>query len=115
MGDKTVDLRADIYALGAVTYEMLTGDPPFTGSSVQAIVAKVLSAEPERPTLVRKTIPPGVENAVLVALAKLPADRFASAGEFAAALTNPPALMTRARAPAALARDRRVWLIAAAV
>jgi hypothetical protein len=88
MGDKTVDHRSDIYALGAVTYEMLTGDPPFTGSSIQAIVAKVVSAEPERPTLVRKTIPPGVEAAVLTALAKLPADRFESARDFAAALTD---------------------------
>ncbi len=88
MGDKTVDHRSDIYALGAVTYEMLTGDPPFTGSSIQAIVAKVVSAEPERPTLVRKTIPPGVEAAVLTALAKLPADRFETAKDFAAALTD---------------------------
>src|SRR5436190_14250457 len=86
MGEKAVDHRADIYALGAVTYEMLTGDPPFTGSSVQAVVAKVLSADPERPTLVRKTIPPNVERAVLTALAKLPADRFESAADFAAAL-----------------------------
>src|SRR5947208_1981342 len=93
MGDRTVDLRADIYALGALTYEMLTGDPPFTGSSVQAIVAKVLSAEPERPSLVRKTISPSLEQAVLTGLAKLPADRFATAAEFASALREmgPPA------------------------
>jgi len=88
MGEKAVDHRADIYALGAVTYEMLTGDPPFTGSSVQAVVAKVLSAEPERPSLVRKTIPPNVERALLTALAKLPADRFESAAGFAAALAD---------------------------
>ncbi len=88
MGEKSIDARADVYALGAVTYEMLTGDAPFTGTTVQAIVAKVMSAEPERPTLVRKTIPPHVEGAVLTALAKLPADRFATAAEFAAALIN---------------------------
>src|SRR6476620_7116026 len=83
MGERVIDGRADIYALGAVTYEMLVGEPPFTGPTVQAIVAKVMSAEPERPTLVRKSIPPHVEDAVLTALAKLPADRFASATEFA--------------------------------
>ena len=88
MGEKNIDARADVYALGAVTYEMLTGDAPFRGTTVQAIVAKVMSAEPERPTLVRKTIPPHVEGAVLTALAKLPADRFATAAEFAAALIN---------------------------
>jgi serine/threonine-protein kinase len=88
MGERVIDARSDVYALGAVTYEMLVGEPPFTGTTVQAIVAKVMSAEPERPTLVRKSIPPHVEDAVLTALAKLPADRFASAAEFAAALAE---------------------------
>jgi serine/threonine-protein kinase len=88
MGEKSIDARSDVYALGAVTYEMLTGDAPFTGSTVQAIVAKVLSADPERPTLMRKTIPSHVEAAVLMALAKLPADRFDSAAKFADALGN---------------------------
>ena len=88
MGERAIDARSDVYALGAITYEMLTGEPPFTGATVQAIVAKVLSAEPERPSLMRKTIPPHVEGAVQVALAKLPADRFATAAEFAAALVH---------------------------
>jgi eukaryotic-like serine/threonine-protein kinase len=98
MGEKQIDARADIYALGAVTYEMLTGDPPFTGASVQAVVAKVISAEPERPRLVRRTIPPHVEAAVLRALAKLPADRFATASDFSAALPTPS--MAQAVGPA---------------
>ena len=86
MGEKHVDARSDIYALGAVTYEMLAGDPPFTGSSVQAIVAKVVNERPTPLSTLRDTVPPGVEHAVLTALAKLPADRFATAAEFAAAL-----------------------------
>ena len=88
MGEKTIDARTDIYALGAVTYEMLAGDPPFTGSSVQAIVAKVLSERPTPLHTVRDTVPPGVEHAVSKALAKLPADRYATAAEFAAALVD---------------------------
>ena len=91
MGERTLDARTDVYALGAVGYEMLTGEPPFTGATVQAIVAKVLSAEPQLPTLIRKTIPPHVEGAILKALAKLPADRFGKASEFAAALADPGA------------------------
>ena len=86
MGERQIDGRADIYALAAVSYEMLVGQPPFTGATMQAIVAKVISAEPERPTLVRKSIPLHVEGAVLRALNKLPADRFATASEFSAAL-----------------------------
>jgi serine/threonine-protein kinase len=116
MGEKNVDHHADIYALGAVTYEMLTGDPPFTGSSVQAVVSKVLSAEPQRPTLTRKTIPPNVEAAVLTALAKLPADRFASAADFAAALVNPSVTTTaRAAVHSAPASGRRAWIVGGAM
>ena len=88
MGERTIDARSDIYALGAVTYEMLVGDPPFTGSTVQAIVAKVLTERPTSPTAVRDTIPRHIEATVLHALAKLPADRFASAAEFAHALQH---------------------------
>ncbi|MFN8965981.1 MAG: protein kinase domain-containing protein [Gemmatimonas sp.] len=89
MGERTIDARSDIYALGAVTYEMLTGDPPFTGASVQAIVARVLTERPGGIRAVRDTVPAGVEAAVLTALAKLPADRFASASAFADALRTP--------------------------
>src|SRR4051812_20439171 len=78
MGERTIDARSDIYALGAVVYEMLTGDPPFTGSTVQAIVAKVMTERPTPPRTVRDTVPAHVESAVLKALAKLPADRFGS-------------------------------------
>ena len=86
MGEREITARSDVYALGAVTYEMLTGDPPFTGSTAQAIVAKVMTEKPVPPSRQRDTVPEAVEEAVLTALQKLPADRYASAAEFAAAL-----------------------------
>jgi eukaryotic-like serine/threonine-protein kinase len=88
MGERTIDARSDIYALGAVTYEMLTGEPPFTGPTVQAIIAKAMAERPVPPSTVRDTVPPAVERAVLRALAKLPADRFATAPDFAVALSS---------------------------
>jgi Tol biopolymer transport system component/tRNA A-37 threonylcarbamoyl transferase component Bud32 len=88
MGEREITARSDVYAIGAVLYEMLTGDPPFTGSTAQAVVARVVTESPRPLVPQRHTIPPHVEAAVLTALEKLPADRFASAAEFAEALKD---------------------------
>jgi serine/threonine-protein kinase len=88
MGEKAIDSRTDIYALGAVVYEMIAGDPPFTGATVNAIVAKVMAERPTALHVIRDTVSPSVEYATLKALAKLPADRFATAADFAAALAD---------------------------
>ncbi|HYW30514.1 MAG TPA: protein kinase [Gemmatimonas sp.] len=106
MGERTIDARSDIYALGAVTYEMLAGEPPFTGPTVQVIVATVLSERPVPLATIRDTVPLHVEVAVLRALAKLPADRFASAAAFAAALTE----RTTHPAYAPAITQKRRWL-----
>ena len=88
MGEREITSRSDIYALGCVTYEMLAGEPPFTGPTAQAIVAKVMTESP-RPLLAqRRTIPPHVEDAVLTALEKLPADRFSTTAEFSTMLNG---------------------------
>jgi serine/threonine-protein kinase len=88
MGERDITARADIYALGAVLYEMLVAEPPFQGPTAQAIIARVMTEEPRSLTLQRKTIPPHVDAAVVTALAKLPADRFATARAFADALSE---------------------------
>ncbi|HEY6016442.1 MAG TPA: protein kinase, partial [Gaiellaceae bacterium] len=106
MGDKSVGPRADIYALGAVTYEMLAGEPPFTGSSAQAIVAKMLTDDPAPPSRQRRSISPSLEAAVLRALEKLPADRWPSAQAFADAMTATHVAVPSARTR----RTRGSWL-----
>ncbi|HSE67716.1 MAG TPA: protein kinase [Gemmatimonadales bacterium] len=113
LGEREISSRSDVYALGAMSYEMLVGEPPFTGPSAQAIIARVMTEDPRPPSAQRKTIPPNVEAAVLTALQKLPADRFATAAEFAAALTNPNATIARTGAqPFVVAQRRRGWMTA---
>ncbi len=86
-----VDARTDVYALGCVCYEMLAGEPPFTGSSAHAILARALTELPSPLHLVRDGVPAGVEGAIAKAMARAPADRFAGAARFAAALKAGPA------------------------
>jgi eukaryotic-like serine/threonine-protein kinase len=114
-GDRVMNAGTDIYSLGAVTYEMLVGDPPHVASTSQAVIAKVLTERPSSIRVSRPNVPEHVEAAVLHALEKLPADRFATAHEFADALqgktnVSDATSATRARAgtPAA-----KTWMAAA--
>jgi eukaryotic-like serine/threonine-protein kinase len=119
MGERELTARSDVYALGAVVYEMLSGEPPFTGPTAQSVVAKVLTEEPRGLVAQRRSVPEHVEAAVLTALEKLPADRFATAAEFAAALSGGAAVTrrtTRARKGGSAAQptpDRSRWRSAA--
>src|SRR5207245_2066978 len=94
-GDKRIDARSDVYALAAVLYEMLAGEPPFTGPSAQAIAARVINDPPRPIRTVRPALPVHLERALAAGLAKSPADRPRTARTFVDALASP-------------ARERRV-------
>jgi serine/threonine-protein kinase len=120
MGEREITARSDVYALGAVLYEMLTAEPPFTGATAQAVVARVVTESPRPLIPQRHTIPRHVEAAALTALEKLPADRFASAAEFADALKDKSYTSTISReaaaAPAARpGRHRKVSIVVVAL
>jgi hypothetical protein len=100
-GDRVIDGRSDIYSLAAMTYEMLTGDPPHTGSSAQAIIARLLTEAPRSVRSARPAVPETVQYALERGLAKLPADRWTSAQEFATALQG--------RGPSGTAGATGVW------
>jgi len=85
-GDRVIDARSDIYSLGAITYEMLTGDPPHTGSTSQAVIARMLTEKPRPIRTTRAAVPEHVEATVQRALEKLPADRFSNVREYAEGL-----------------------------
>jgi eukaryotic-like serine/threonine-protein kinase len=94
-GDRQLDVRTDVYSLGAVLYEMLAGEPPHTGATAQAVIAKLMTERPTRLRVVRDTVPEAVDAAVGKALAKLPADRFSGARDFVQALDRAPSGRTR--------------------
>ena len=98
-GSRDVDARSDIYSLGCVLYEMLSGETPYLGNTPQAIVAKKLSEPPPRVSVVRDTVTPSVEAALTRALSRTPADRFATAEQFAKALAAQPPAQLRAKRP----------------
>jgi Tol biopolymer transport system component len=101
-GDRVIDGRTDIYSLGALTYEMLTGEPPHIGHTSQAIIARLLTDKPRSVRASRPAVPEHVDATVQRALEKLPADRFSTAKEFAEALQGRGAinLSTSSAAPA---------------
>jgi serine/threonine-protein kinase len=111
MGERTIDGRSDIYSLSCVLYEMLAGEPPFTGPSSQAIVAKILTEAPPPVTAQRPATPPSVAETIRRGLEKIPADRFATASDFATALRVPvplrPGTGDAARAPGSALEAKR--------
>ncbi len=112
-GTGRIDGRSDVYSLACVFYHMVVGEPPFTGPSAQAILARHAIDPVSPPSTVRSTIPVGMDRAVTKALAKVPADRFATAPLLAAALVNASteqACMRPTRRSSA-----RTWSAAAAV
>jgi len=110
--ERNITNRSDIYSLGAMLYEMLTGDPPHIGGNAQQIIMKIVTEEPLPVAHARKTAPPNVAAAVATALEKLPADRFRTPRAFAEALVN-----SQFRPSGAAADDRgaRRWPTAAVV
>jgi eukaryotic-like serine/threonine-protein kinase len=87
-GERAIDHRSDIYSLACVLYEALAGEPPFTGPTAQAVIARRFTETPRPLRELRETVPANVERAVAKALAKSPADRFGSAAEFGRALAE---------------------------
>ena len=107
---EALDGRSDVYSLGCVLYEMLAGQPPYTGPTAQAIQARRMTDPVPPLRTVRETVPIDVEEAIVKALAKVPADRFGTAVEFANALTIPT---TSTSATTLVRRSRRAVAVSA--
>jgi eukaryotic-like serine/threonine-protein kinase len=107
-GDRNIDARSDVYALGAMTYEMLVGEPPHTGVTAQAIIARIVVERPRSVRERRPSVPEHVDLAIMRTLEKLPADRFATAREFADALQGRVSIRATGASPRRTRRTRGV-------
>jgi serine/threonine-protein kinase len=106
-GDPDLGSRSDIYSLAAVCYEMLAGEPPFSGVNLQAMIAKMMTSDAPSVRVLRPSVPPPVDAILQKALARVPADRWATAGEFSRALeTAERSAHTETFAPAAASAHR---------
>ena len=116
-GEKDITARSDVYSLASVLYETLAGAPPHVGGSAQQVIMRIVTEEAAPVTKHRRSVPAHVAAALAQGLEKLPADRFASAAAFAAALGNPAFTATRAHTtmPAAPEGTRRSWIAVLAV
>ena len=112
-GDALIDSRSDVYALGCVAYEMLAGEPPFSGPTARAVIAAVMTKDAKPLRERRHTVPDDVAAAIHRALEPLPADRFATAAEFGSALTTESVAVNTGRR--GRSRARRPWLFAGAL
>ena len=108
-GAERLGAGTDIYALGCVLYEMLTGHPPFDGSNAQAIIGKIITGQHRPPSALRPSVPPNVDAAIAKALEVLPADRFRTAGEMLAAVENPSFGQGESEALADRGEGTTVW------
>ncbi|MGH7713027.1 MAG: serine/threonine-protein kinase, partial [Gemmatimonadaceae bacterium] len=113
--EKDIDGRADLYALGCTLYELLAGQPPFAGATVESMSRQHMLTQPPSIVDLRPSVPADVADALRRTLAKNPADRFSTAGELAEALTRSSGLRAGPKAPARARHRSRLWFAAPAI